>query len=303
MELGYVPVEKGPVSNTLEYGYDDFCVAQMAKALGKEDDYQRFLQRSRNYRNVFDPAVGYMRQKHQDGRWVEKFNPFSSAGFVEGNSWQYTWFVPHDLQGLIQLLGRDEFNRRLNQGLEDSAPSNFNATHDRFADFPVNHGNQPNMQAAWLFNYSGKPWLTQKWVREILQRYYGLGPIDGYPGDEDQGQMGAWFVMSAMGLFQMDGGTSVRPIYDLASPIFDRVTIHLDPDYYPGGQFVIETKNNSAQNRYIQSATLNGQPWNKPWLYQAQVVQGGKLILELGPEPNPAWGSAPAATPPQGAQP
>ncbi|MBN2475103.1 MAG: GH92 family glycosyl hydrolase [Pirellulales bacterium] len=299
MELGYVPVEKGPVSNTLEYAYDDWCVAQMAKALGKQDDYQYFMKRAQNYRNVFDASVGYMRQKHQDGRWVKEFSPFVGSGFVEGNSWQFTWFVPHDVVGLVELLGRERFNRRLDKGLADSAPSNFNATGDRFAEFPINHGNQPNMQSAWLFNYSGQPWLTQKWSREILERYYGTGPLDGWPGDEDQGQMGAWFVMAAMGLFEMDGGCSVRPLYEIGSPLFDRIVIHLDKRYYPGGQFVIEAKNNSKRNVYIQSATLNGKPLNKPWLYHSELVQGGKLVLEMGPEPNKQWGRGPEAVPPQ----
>lgn len=299
MKYGYVPVEKGPVSNTLEYAYDDWCVAQFAKALGKKKDYERFMERSANYKNVFDPEVGYMRQKHADGRWVKDFSPFNSRGFVEGNSWQFTWFVPHDVQGLIALLGKEEFNRRLEKGLRDSAASDFNATHDRFADFPINHGNQPNMQSAWLFNHSGAPWLTQKWVREILERYYGLGPIDGWPGDEDQGQMGAWYVMSAMGLFQMDGGCAVRPIYELGSPIFDRITIHLDQKYYQGRTFVIETINNSPTNMYIQSATLDGKPLNRPWFYHSQLTDGGTLVLRLGPEPNTEWGSVPEDAPPQ----
>lgn len=301
-ELGYVPVEEGPVSNTLEYAYDDWCAAQMAWGLDKKDDYTYFMKRAANYRNVFDPDAGYMRQKHENGQWVEEFSPFSGKGFVEGNAWQFTWFVPHDVQGLIDLLGREEFNRRLNKGLEDSVPSNFNATNDRFADFPINHGNQPNMQSAWLFNYSGKPWLTQKWAREIMKRYYGVGPIDGYPGDEDQGQMGAWYVMSAMGLFQMDGGASVKPIYEIGSPIFDRITIHLDLHYYPGGRFVIETVNNSSENIYVQSATLDGEPLNQPWFYHSQLVDGGKLVLQMGPEPNKRWGSSPGAVPPQQAE-
>jgi len=300
MELGYVPVEAGPVSNTLEYAYDDWCAAQLAKALGKTDDYREFMKRSLYYRNVFDPSVGYMRQKHQDGRWADReFSPFSGRGFVEGNSWQYTWFVPHDLAGLVELLGRDEFNRRLDTGFENSVDNRFNATGDRMAEYPINHGNQPNMQAAYLFNYSGKPWLTQKWARAIMERYYGTGPIDGYPGDEDQGQMGAWYVMSAMGLFQMDGGCAVKPIYELGSPIFDRVTIHLDPKYYPGKTFVIEARNNSPENVYIQSAELNGKPLVKPWFYHSELVGGGTLVLEMGPAPNTQWGTGPDAAPPR----
>jgi len=297
-EYGYVPVENGPVSNTLEYAYDDWCVAQMAKALGKKEDYQYFTNRAYNYRNVFDSSVGYMRQKHKDGTWVEGFSPYTSRGFVEGNSWQYTWFVPHDVKGLIDLIGKEEFNRRLEDGFVKSAKSNFNATHDRFADYPINHGNQPNMQAAYLFNFSGAPWLTQKWASEIMEHYYGTGAIDGYPGDEDQGQMGAWYVMSAMGLFEMDGGAATDPTYEIGSPIFDKVTIYLDDRYYKGGKFVIEAKNNSVENKYIQSATLDGKPLNKPWFYHRHLVDGGKLVLQMGPEPNKDWGSAPEAAPP-----
>jgi predicted alpha-1,2-mannosidase len=298
MKLGYVPVEKGPVSNTLEYAYDDWCVAQMAKALGKQEDCEYFIKRAANYRNVFDPSVGYMRQKHEDGSWVKEFSPFSGSGFVEGNSAQYTWFAPHDVQGLVDLIGKEEFNRRLNSDFEKSRASNFNATGDRMADFPINHGNQPTMQVAYLFNYSGAPWLTQLWAREIMARYYGTGPIDGYPGDEDQGQMGAWYVMSAMGLFEMDGGAATKPVYEIGSPIFDKVTVHLDRRYYKGDTFVIEARNNSRENMYVQSAMLNGKSLKKPWFYHSELVHGGELVLQMGPEPNKTWGSRQEDAPP-----
>jgi putative alpha-1,2-mannosidase len=199
---------------------------------------------------------------------------------------------------LINLIGRKEFNRRLNSDFEKSRPNNFNATGDRMADFPINHGNQPNMQAAYLFNYSGAPWLTQLWAREIMARYYGTGPIDGYPGDEDQGQMGAWYVMSAIGLFEMDGGAATEPTYEIGSPIFDRVTIHLDRKYYKGGMFVIKAENNSKDNPYIQSATLDGKALNKPWFRHSELVDGGELVLEMGPEPNKKWGSGLEDAPP-----
>ena len=291
MKLGYVPVEKGPVSNTVEYAYDDWCVAQMAKALGKDDDHKLFLERAQNYKKVFDPSVGYVRQKHADGRWVEKFDPFSGRGYVEGNAWQYTWFVPQDVAGLIKLMGGNEkFNKRLVEGFEKAGT--------RFTSRYVDHGNQPNMQAAWLFNYSGAPWLTQHWTRELLDHYYGTGPVDGYPGDEDQGQMGAWYVMSAMGLFQMDGGCAVKPVYEVAGPLFNRIVIHLDPRYYKGKTFVIEARNASRDNRYIQSATLNGKPLTRPWFYQTELLNGGTLSFELGPKPNKQWGAAPGDAPP-----
>jgi predicted alpha-1,2-mannosidase len=308
MALGYVPDDVGPVSNTLAYAYDDWTVGQMAKALGKQKDYMTFTKRSFNYRNVFDPSVGYMRRKNRDGSWAA-FSPFGDvawlgSGFVEGNSWQYTYFVPHDLSGLIQLLGRDKYNNRLDSGFQQSARYNFNSENlgsnslEGMGVLPVNHGNQPNMQAAYLFNFSGKPWLTQKWANEIMKKYYGSTARNGWLGDEDEGQMGAWFVLSAMGLFEMDGGASVKPIYEIGTPKFEKVTINLDPKYYPGGKFVIEAKNVSDQNIYIQSATLNGKPLNKPWFYHEELAKGGTLVFKMGPRPNEKWGSAPGSEPP-----
>mgnify|MGYP006280160085 CR=1 FL=1 len=309
MKYGYVPEEYGPVSNTMEYAYDDWTVGQFARALEREDDYRYFTKRAFNYQHVFDPEVGYIRRKHADGTWVEGFSPFGQVtflgpGFVEGNAWQFTYFVPHDLAGMIGLMGRDTFNTRLEAGFEVSSPHNFNSEHlgsnslTGMGILPVNHGNQPNMQAAYLFNHSGKPWLTQKWVREIMDRYYGTGPLDGWLGDEDQGQMGAWFVMSAMGLFQMDGGASADPYYELGSPLFEKITIRLDPRYYPGKEFVIEAENVSDANRYIQSAELNGSPLRRPWFYHRELVSGGRLHLKMGPEPNREWGSRPEDAPP-----
>ena len=293
MDLGYVPTNEGPVSNTLEYAYDDWCVAQMAKSLGKMDDYKYFMQRAQNYRNVFDPATKYIRPKYAGGPWLEEFSMVKGAGdsghsfgfgskdYVESNAWQFSWFAPHDMKGLIDLMGVDEFNTRLEEGFENSRPY--------FTSDFVNIGNQPNMQAPWLFNYSGKPWLTQYWVREVLDNYFGTDPIDGYHGDEDQGQMGSWFVMSAMGLFQMDGGASVEPVYELSGPIFEKIIIQLDQDYYEGKEFIIEAKNSSSDNRYIQSATLNGKLLDNFWFKHADLVKGGKLVLEMGSEPNKEW--------------
>ena len=293
MEIGYVPANEGPVSNTLEYAYDDWCVAQMAKSLGKMDDYKYFMQRAQNYRNVFDPSTKYIRPKYSGGPWLEEFTTIKGAGdsghsfgfgsnaYVEANAWQFSWFAPHDLKGLIDLMGVDKFNKRLEEGFENSRPY--------FTTDFVNIGNQPNMEAPWLFNYSGKPWLTQYWVREVLDNYFGTDPVNGYHGDEDQGQMGSWYVMSAMGLFQMDGGASVNPVYELSGPIFEKITIQLDQDYYEGKEFIIEAKNSSSKNRYIQSATLNGKTLNKFWFKHTDLVKGGKLVLLMGSEPNKEW--------------
>jgi len=298
IKYGYMPVDSGRTSNTLEYCYDDWCVAQYAKALGKTEDYAAFIKRANNYKNQFDTQTKYMRPKHLDGSWLEDFDPMKTRGYVEGNSWQYTFFVPHDLKGLINLIGRDEFNKRLDDGFEKSRVENFNATGDRMGDYYINHGNQPNMQAAYLFNYSGKPWLTQKWVREIQDRYYGADPYNAWLGDEDEGQMGAWFVVSSMGLFQTDGGASVKPFYEINSPIFKKITIHLDPAFYPGGTFVIKTTGLSEKNRFIQSASLNGEDLTKPWFFHEDLVKGGTLTLRMGEEPNTEWGSKPEDAPP-----
>ncbi len=263
----------------------------MARALGKQSDYLAFRQRANNWRNVFNSETGYVQPRLASGEWYDpgslknedRSDSWSGTGFVEGNAWQYTWFVPHDVNGLVDVMGKDEFNQRLKSGFEKSAKTNFNAAGDLFALYPVNHGNQPNMQAAYLFNYSGKPWLTQKWARAIMDQYYGSTPEDGWPGDEDQGQMGAWFVMSALGLFQMDGGGSVKPIYEIGSPLFARAVIHLDNRYFPGRKFVIEAKNVSAQNCYIQAAELNGKPLTKPWFYTVNLSREERLCSRWGP--------------------
>ena len=303
LKLGYVPNEEGQVSNTLEYAYDDWSAAQLAKALGDKKSYKQFLERADNYKNVFDPTVKYVRMKNRDGSWVKDWSPFcctnfSGPGYLEGNAWQYSFFNPHDVQGIINLMGKDEFVQRLDDGFEKSVKYNFNAEGDRYDLVPVNHGNQPNMQAAWLFNYGGKPWLTQKWTREIMERYYGSTPYHGWLGDEDEGQMGAWYVMAAIGLFQTDGGVSPKPFYEIGSPVFPKVTITLDPKYYPGKSFTILARNTSATNKYIQSATLDGKPLLKPWFYHSQLVDGGELVLEMGPKPNLSWGSKAADAPP-----
>jgi len=320
-ELGYVPygpkshhnvfgtTYEGPTSNTLEYAFDDYNAAQMAKSLGKTEDYQYFTKRAYNYKNVFDPVLKYVRPKYRNGKWLENFEPiikdrestswsWLGSGFVEGNAWQYTWLVPHDMNELVKMIGREEFNNRLNDGFEKSKDSNFSPAGDRFSAAFINHGNQPNMQAAYLFNYSGKPWLTQHWAREIMNRYYGSTPEHGWPGDEDQGQGGAWFAMSAIGLFEMDGGGATDPIYEISSPLFEKTTIHLDNNYYPGKTFTIEAKGVSDKNRYIQSAKLNGKKLTKPWFYHAELVKGGKLTLVMGSKPNTKWGSKPTDAPP-----
>jgi len=284
LEKGYVPLNsdnQSYVSNTLEYAYQDWCVAQVAKAMNKDSIYQTFMKRSENWRNVFDRKTGFVRPRNLDGSWYEDFSPFHSPGFCESNSWQYSWYVPHNLPGLIELVGEERFVKRLNEGMESSERVYFNALSDNFTKYPINHGNESNMQSSYLFNYTHAPWLTQKWTRAIQEKYYGLGPRDAYPGDEDQGQMSAWYVMSTMGLFQMDGGASVNPFYEIGSPRFKKITIHLDDTYYDGNTFVIEAPEASGENKYIHSAKLNGKELKTLRFPQKDLIKGGKLILEM----------------------
>ncbi len=290
LKYGYVPLNTGIyqsyVSNTLEYAFDDWCLAQAAKVLGKNDDYKLFIKRSQNWRHIFDPESGFMRPKNKDGTWYEPFSPYHTPGFVEGNSWQFSWFVPHDMEGLIKAIGKKRFVSRLDSAMQKSQKVNFNALGDNFSKYPINHGNQPNMQSCYLFNYAGAPWLTQKWARAIQEKYYGTGPRDAYPGDEDQGQMSAWYVMSSIGLFQMDGGASIVPYYELGSPVFEKIIIHLSDEYYSGKTFVIEAKNVSRENKYIHSVKLNGKKLNSWRFPQEELIQGGKIVLEMKNIPN-----------------
>jgi len=302
-EKGYVPYDLGRSCWVMDYAYDDYCVAQLAQALGKDDDARLLLARSRNWTNLFHPELKYPVPRNSAGEWLKDFNPFSGFSWTEGNAWQYTFYVPHDVAHLVGLLGRDDFNARLEHGFERAAPHRFAAhvfdrTQKEAFEFYVNHGNEANMQAAYLFNHSGQPWLAQKYARAIMDTYYGDTPYRGWEGDEDEGQMGAWFVMSALGLFEMNGGVTPRPIVELGSPLFQRITIALDPNYYSGKQFVIEARNNSATNIYIQSAKLNGKPLTRPWFYFDEITRGGKLELVMGHQPNPAWGSKPEDAPP-----
>jgi len=276
-------------SNTYEYSYDDWCVAQLAVALGRKDLAEQFRKRSRNWRNVFDTETGFARPRKANGDWVTPFDPYHTPSFVEGNAWQYTWFVPQDVPGLVNAMGRDRFLSRLNEAFEKSAPTRFNAAGERFADFPINQGNQPTLHVAWLFNWAGEPWMSQQWTRAILEAYYGHGPADAYLGDEDQGQMSSWFVMSSLGLFQTDGGCRVNPIYEIGSPLYPNAAIHLSKQHYGGKTFTITAQHATKQNRFIQSARLNGKPLDRWWLRQKEILQGGRLELELGPAPNQTW--------------
>ena len=304
MERGYVPegiqakgLHLDGAAMTLEYAYQDWCVAQMAKNMGKKDDYELFMERSQNYKNVWNPDAMYMQPREMDGSWMKDFEPVGSKepytrGFCESNSAIYTNFVPHDVDGLINLFGgKDAYVERLNSQFERAQKFGFIADKDVPESGWVDYGNQPGTGMAHLFNKTGAPWLSQKWVREVKEALGDTTAYGGYNGDEDQGQMGALGVLMAIGLFEEDGGAVANPTYEITSPIFDKVTIHLDNNYYPGKTFVIETKNNSQENKYIQSAKLNGKAWNKYWFSHDDFANGGKLEIELGPEENKRWGT------------
>lgn len=281
MKYGYIPKGKGTVSNTMEYAYDDWCLGQMAKVLGKEEDYEFFNKRSGSWSNLFDATTGFIRPKDEAGNWVTPFDPYHTPGFTEGNAFNYTWFVPHNPEGLIEKMGKERFVSQLNEAMEQSSRANFNAAGDNFAKFPINHGNETSMEVAYLFNWAGAPQLTQKWVRAIQEQYYGTTPYDAYPGDEDLGQMSSWFVMSTLGLFQMDGGCSIRPMYELGSPRFRKVTLRFKNEYGRGNTFVIEAKNASKENKYIQSVKLNGKPVEGFRIPQSEVLKGGRLEIRM----------------------
>ncbi|NRB47943.1 MAG: glycoside hydrolase family 92 protein [Saprospiraceae bacterium] len=289
--LGYVPFDVSRTDRTLNYAFSDYCFAQLAKAYGNQQDYDFHIERSNNWKNLWHPDFRFITPKDSAGNWIENFSPFSGYSFSEGNAWQYSWYIPHDIPGLVELLGRDSFNARLEYGFQQAeikgfAAHAFDRSRKTIHEYYINHGNQANMQAAFLFNYAGKPWLTQEYSRKMLDVFYGSTPYHGWDGDEDEGQMGAWYVMSAMGLFEMTGGTSPDLPVDLTSPLFDKITLTLDTSYYAGAQLIIETRNNAKENVYIQKISLNGKALDQPRVSFEDLVKGGHLIFDLGPRPH-----------------
>ncbi|MEZ4993871.1 MAG: GH92 family glycosyl hydrolase [Saprospiraceae bacterium] len=283
--------QDGP-SLTMEYAYQDWTLAQMAKALGKEEDYKYFLQRSGNYRNVFDKESGWMRPKDVTGKWKEPYDPYEyeRSGFNESNGAQHTWFVPQDLNGLAELMGgREKAIQKLNSQFEQAAEMGFTSgdshdreTHPEYRRVPINYGNQPSIQTLFVFNQLGRPDLNQYWTHQVIDSVYsGLTPYTGYNGDEDQGLMGSLAVLLKMGLFQMTGGTEENPVYQIGSPYFDKITIHLPEAYYPGGAFEIIARNRSGQNIYIDSASWAGKRLDALELRHKDIVQGGILQLNM----------------------
>lgn len=292
-QYGFIPYNllDESVTITLEYAYDDWCVAQMAKALGKNEDYQFFLNRSKAYQHLFDPKTGFMRGKSSDGKsWNEPFDAKHSnhrehTDYTEGNAWQHSWFVPQNVEDFISLHGSNEvFAKRLEQLFTESSEitgSNVSADISGLIG-QYAHGNEPSHHIAYMFNRAGKPWRTQYWVRHILDTQYNTTP-NGLSGNEDCGQMSAWYVFSSMGLYPMNPASGE---YEIGSPIFEKATINLQG----GKTFVIEAENVSNKNFYIQSATLNGVPFNKTAITHQQIVQGGILHFVMGSEPNKNWG-------------
>ena len=292
MKYGYVPYDLGRFSNTMEYSFDDWTVGQLAKSLGKNDIYDEFNSRGYWWKNVISDE-GWCRMKDSKGEWYPDFDPFRSGAnhhYVEGNAWQLTFFVPQDVPALVEKIGREKFVDRLLWGFNQDESWRYNAPNDQYWDHPVVQGNQQSMHFSFLFNYAGAPWHTQKWSRSILDRYYGYGQSNAYLGDEDQGQMSAWAIMASIGLFQMDGGTSAEPVYEIASPLYEEITIDLGNRYGRGDKFVIRAKNASRTNMYVQSAMLNGKELKSFRFPASELLKGGELILEMGPEPNYDWG-------------
>ncbi|MCE1199320.1 MAG: GH92 family glycosyl hydrolase [Marinilabiliales bacterium] len=310
LKLGYTPFDKvtESVPNTLELSYDDWCIAQMAGALGKKADSELFLKRALNYRNVWDGSVEFMRPKRSDGTflealngreqaidslgkhtWYRYFDPLlvgrrPSRHYTESNAWQYIWSVQHDVKGLIDLFGSNEkFNAKLDQFFTmdpNITPPKYVGVVGTIGQYV--HGNQPSHHVAYLYNYSGEPWKTQERARQVCEQLYKSGP-GGLCGNEDMGSLSSWYALSAMGIYAVTPGL---PLYNIGSPLFGRVTLSL-----PGNrQFVIEARNNSAENKYIQSATLNGKPFDRCWISHDEITAGGTLVFEMGPKPSRQWG-------------
>jgi predicted alpha-1,2-mannosidase len=277
LKYGYIPLEdtvsnafhkNEQVSRTLEYAYDDFLVGEMALALGHTEDAELFHRRAFNYRKVIDPVTGFARGRHADGSWDFPFNPAVKYSYItEGLPYQYTFFVPQDLPGLIDLVGgRKAFAHKLDA---------------LFAGGYYDHGNEPSHHIAYLYDNAGMAFKTQEHVRSLLETKYADSP-SGLAGNDDCGQMSAWYVMSALGFYPVTPG---MPIYQIGSPLFDDATIQLDS----GRRFRIRAEGASAGKRYIQSATLNGVPLNRYWINHAEIVAGGELIFVMSSRPTTSW--------------
>ncbi len=272
--------ENWSVSKTLEYAYNDWCIAQLAKDLGKDEIAVTFTERADNWKNLYDPESSFFRPKDEKGKFISPFSPKEyTKEFCESNAWQYFWFVPHDIDGLEQAVGKEEFAVKL-----DSMFTYYPEANDKLPIFSTGmigqyaHGNEPSHHVAFLYNNIGKPWKTQEMVRKIIETQYSTKP-DGYCGNEDCGQMSAWLVLSSMGIYPIN---PAKGVYSITSPFVEAATINLEG----GKQFVISTENQSKENCYIQSITLNGKPYDKLTITHEDIVQGGELHFVLGNKPN-----------------
>lgn len=301
-QLGYVPypLSEGSTAQTLEYAYDDFCGYNLAKMTGNKFYEGLFAKQMYNYKNVFDTATRFMRGRQTDGEWTSKFDPYAWGGpYTEGNAWHYNWSVFQDVQGLIDLTGGDKnFVAKI-----DSVFTQPNTVHAGSYGTMIHemtemvnaglgqyaHGNQPIQHLIYLYSYAGEPWKTQSHIREVMSKLYNATE-NGYPGDEDQGGMSSWYVLSAMGIYSVCPGTDQ---YVLGSPVFNKITISMED----GKQFIIEANNNSRQNVYIQSATLNGNAYTHNWITYDDIKKGGRLHFEMSNQPNKIKGLANADKP------
>ncbi len=287
----YMPenLQTQSVSITLEMAYDDWCVAQLAKKLGKIADYNRFIARSQYFKNLYDGQSGFFRAKDDKGKWIEPFNPLqygSNGGhpFTEGNAWQYFWYVPQDIKGLMKLSGGDEkFVEKLDAffSLKD-LPGEVNGNASGFIG-QYAHGNEPSHHVTYLYNYAGQPWKTQYYTAKVINELY-TNTSSGYAGNEDCGQMSSWYVLSAMGFYPVN---PVSGIYVIGSPALKRAEIQLAD----GKKFTITANNTSAENIYIQSAKLNGSNYTKSYITQSDIIKGGSLNFVMGRQPNKKWGT------------
>jgi len=303
VKKGYVPyidqqgsTSKGSnfsASHTLEYCFGAYAAGQLARSLGKTDDAKLFDHYAKGWRHIFDTSLQLIRPKDSAGQFIGSYDPYEPwRGFQEGNGMQYSFFVPWDPAGLIQAVGKDRFNTRLQAIFKSAADQGFGGGKevDAFAGVKAayNQGNQPDMQMSWLFNFSGQPWQTQYWTRRIVQEFYGTQPVHGYGygQDEDQGQLGSWLVMTSLGLFDVKGLTDQRPVIELGSPAFPRAEITMGN----GKKLLIKADNSDAQHPYVQSVTFNGKVLNQCWLYRDELIQGGTLHFVMGARPNKNWG-------------
>lgn len=278
-QYGFIPCDREgeSVSKTLEYCYDDWCISQMAKEMGREADYHAFHQRAHFWENVLDTVSGFMRGRNYDRSWLTPFDPLVNSAYSEGNAYQYM-YVPHDMEGLIRSSGGDlKFAGWLDTLFTLTTLKDHQGSIGQYW-----HGNEPGHHLPYLYNYAGQPWKTQRLVNEVLNGLYSNSP-SGLAGNEDCGQMSAWYILSALGFYPVAPGQN---LYVIGSPLFEKATISLEN----GKKFVIRAVNRTRENYYIRSASLNGQPYTKTYLLHGDIMSGGELVFEMGPDPDPKFG-------------